>query len=463
MNSNSIEADYLIVGAGTGGLAFADTLLGETDGSIIVVDERARPGGHWNDAYRFVRLHQPSAYYGVNSISLGNDSIDVHGPNAGFYELATGAEVCAYFERLMDRILLPSGRVNYFPMCRYEGGGRFTSLVTGATHEVRVRKRIVDTTYVAGSTPARHKPAYSIAAGVRHTPVAGLADLTSPADTYVIVGAGKTGIDACLWLLDQGIDPDAICWIMPQDAWLLNRAFSQPGDAFFEMVVNGLAAQMEAAAAAESREDLFAWLEAQEALLRLDPGVAPTAYRCASVNQWELQQLRKIKNVVRLGRVKSIDSRQIVLDRGQIATSGSAMHVDCSAKGVAPRPVRPIFEGDRITVQFVRTCQPAFSAAFIAFVEAHYEAEAKKNALCGVVQSPERDVDWMSMMLANIMNAFAWSTEPVLQQWLSQARLNGFSGLHKPNEALKPEQRAARQRLRVATPGAVANLRRLLG
>ncbi len=25
------------------------------------------PGGHWTRAYPFVRLHQPSAYYGVNS------------------------------------------------------------------------------------------------------------------------------------------------------------------------------------------------------------------------------------------------------------------------------------------------------------------------------------------------------------------------------------------------------------
>jgi hypothetical protein len=122
-------------------------------------------------------------------------------------------------------------------------------------------------------------------------PIAGLANLASPADTYVVVGAGKTGIDACLWLLARDVGPDAICWIMPQDAWLMNRALSQPGDAFFDIVVNGFAAQMEAAAAAASCSDLFARLEAQEALLRLDPSVSPTAYRCASVNRWELQQL----------------------------------------------------------------------------------------------------------------------------------------------------------------------------
>ncbi|MFN9772152.1 MAG: NAD(P)-binding protein [Burkholderiales bacterium] len=39
-----------MVGAGAAGLAFADTLLAETDATIAIVDRRGRPGGHWNDA-----------------------------------------------------------------------------------------------------------------------------------------------------------------------------------------------------------------------------------------------------------------------------------------------------------------------------------------------------------------------------------------------------------------------------
>ena len=458
----SIDTDYLIVGGGAAGLAFADALLRETDATIAIVDERGRPGGHWNDAYRFVRLHQPSAYYGVNSTPLGRDAIDTFGPNAGFCELATGAEVCAYFEHVMEQVLLPTGRVQYFPMCRFEGDGRLVSLLTGAAHEVRIRKKTVNTAYAAGTVPSRHKPGYSIAPHVRHVPVNHLANLDSPTKGYVIVGAGKTGMDACLWLLDRGVDPEAICWIMPQDAWLLDRALTQPDGKFFEAAVGGLAAQMEAAAEAKSIADLFLRLEAAGTLLRLDPSVMPTAYRCATVNQSELRQLRRIRNVVRLGRVKAIEPDRIVLDRGEIATGGDVLHVDCSAKGVAPRPRRPIFEGRQITLQFVRTCQPAFSAALIAYIEAHYEDEAKKNQLCGVVQSPERDIDWLRMTIANALNAFNWSQEPGLRQWLLKSRLNGFSGLLKPGEELTPEQRAIRQRMRSAAPGAIANLQRLL-
>ena len=47
-----IETDYLVVGAGASGLAFADSLLAEADVDMVLVDRRDRPGGHWRDATR---------------------------------------------------------------------------------------------------------------------------------------------------------------------------------------------------------------------------------------------------------------------------------------------------------------------------------------------------------------------------------------------------------------------------
>ena len=52
----------------------------------------APPGGHWLEAYPFVRLHQPSSYYGVNSLPLGSETIDRQGANEGMYERASAAE-----------------------------------------------------------------------------------------------------------------------------------------------------------------------------------------------------------------------------------------------------------------------------------------------------------------------------------------------------------------------------------
>jgi len=54
--TQTLSADYLIIGSGAMGMAFADTLLTESDATIIMVDRFAKPGGHWNVAYPFVRL-----------------------------------------------------------------------------------------------------------------------------------------------------------------------------------------------------------------------------------------------------------------------------------------------------------------------------------------------------------------------------------------------------------------------
>ena len=93
-----LETDYLIVGSGAVGMAFSDILLTETDASIIIVDRYAKPGGHWNHAYPFVCLHQPSQFYGVSSKELSKGRKDRVGLNLGLYDLASGAEVSAYFD-----------------------------------------------------------------------------------------------------------------------------------------------------------------------------------------------------------------------------------------------------------------------------------------------------------------------------------------------------------------------------
>jgi hypothetical protein len=133
----TFETDYLIIGAGAVGLAFADTLIDEDpDCHITFVDKHAKPGGHWNDAYGFVALHQPSATYGVNSQEFASEQIDTHGPNKGLHALASGTEVLAYFEKLMNMRFLPSGRVAYHRLSEYRGktdGGeaRIVSILSG--------------------------------------------------------------------------------------------------------------------------------------------------------------------------------------------------------------------------------------------------------------------------------------------------------------------------------------------
>ena len=142
-----LEVDYLVIGSGAMGMAFTDVLVTETKATVALIDRHHQPGGHWNDAYPYVHLHQPSAFYGVNSRPLGNDSIDTSGWNKGLYELATNSEVVAYFDAVMNQQFLPTGRVSYFPSCKYTGNGQFRSLLSDVQYQAKAGK-IVDATYM---------------------------------------------------------------------------------------------------------------------------------------------------------------------------------------------------------------------------------------------------------------------------------------------------------------------------
>src|SRR4051812_49841810 len=120
-----MATDYLVVGAGATGLAFTAALVAGEDVGVTVVARRDAPGGHWVDAYPFVRLHTPSAYYGVGSLALGEDRIDQAGENAGYYERATGAEVRAHFAEAAMRLTQAGrgGPLPRHPQPRPRGGG----------------------------------------------------------------------------------------------------------------------------------------------------------------------------------------------------------------------------------------------------------------------------------------------------------------------------------------------------
>ena len=421
----TIEADYLVIGAGATAMAFVDTLVSETTASVVVVDRNHQPGGHWTTAYPFVRLHQPSAYYGVNSRPLGSDTIDRTGLNEGFYELAGGAEVCAYFDAVMQQQLLPTGRVSYFPMSEYLGDGRIRTLGGDDIH-VTARRRVVDTTFVGVTVPSMRPPPYAVAAEVDCIPPNDLPRYEAR-DRYVIVGAGKTAMDACLWPLRHGIAPQRLTWIKPRDSWLLNRAGIQPGPQFAKHVLADVSAQLKSVEHAESVEDLFARLADAGCLLRIDESIDPEMYRCAIVSQAELEQLRRIDDVVRMGHVKEIEPGRVVLDGGSLPIAESALYIDCTAVGLGRRDVTTVFDGDRITLQTVRTCQPVFSAALIAHVEAAYTDDDTRNSLCRPIPNPEIPMDWLRMMLTYNGNQLRWFDQPEMMAWLDAARLNLLS------------------------------------
>jgi hypothetical protein len=426
MATQPIDADYLIAGAGAVGMAFADSLFTETDATIAIVDRRDRAGGHWNDAYPFVRLHQPSSWYGLGSAQLGTGRIDDRGLNAGLYELATGNEVVNHFDTAMRERFLPSGRVQFIPMSEVvDDGAAVVSRLTGDRTDVTSR-HYVDGTWSQMRIPSTSTPPYEVAPDVRVVPINELPRVAPDYEHFVVVGAGKTGMDACTWLIERGVGADRIRWVVPRDSWVLNRENLQPGGEFFARFCGSLADQAESVVQADSVEDLFARLEASGELSRIDPDVTPTMYRCATLNEAELTALRSIEDVVRLGRVTSIDGEQIHLDQGTVPAKPNSVYVDCSAAGIPAKPSTPVFSGNRITPQWIRTCQPAFSAALIGHIEASYDDEDEKNRLCAPISPPAVPDDWLRMFKQELQNRLLWTQYPELEAWITNCRLDPF-------------------------------------
>ena len=317
---STIETDYLVIGAGAAGMSFTDSLIDvDRDCDVVMVDRRHAPGGHWNDAYPFVRLHQPAACYGVNSRALGNDQLDERGLNAGLYQQADGVQICDYFRRVMDEHHVASGQVRFFPMSNYLGldgsDVAFVATLTGATTEVKVRRAVVDARYLEPTIPSRHTPSFAIDPDVRCFPVNELPDRRRANDWLHGHRWGPRPAPMRAPGCSKAVStPTTSEWIRTRDAWMWNKyAHVQPLELRHRHGRRFLA-PVEASAEAESVDDLFARLEACGQLLRLDPNLAPTMYHAATLTVAELTLLRTIENVVRLGHIKKIDSQ--TEDRG---------------------------------------------------------------------------------------------------------------------------------------------------
>jgi len=466
LHVKSIETDYLIVGAGAAGMAFADTLIASCDADVVMVDRKHQPGGHWNDAYPFVKLHQPSAIYGVNSLRLGTDSIDTMGTDQGHYERSGAAEIRGYFQRVLERILLPSGRVRFFGMSDYAGDfdqqHTFVSRLTGDCTQVHVRRKVVDTTYLQVSVPATHALPFQVDPGARVLPVGELVNQVEAASGYTVLGGGKTAMDTCCWLLGAGVDPDRITWIRPRDSWVLDRRAFQPRN-LMAFAIEAFDLGVQTLAEASDAEDLFRRLEDADQIQRFDREVVPTMYRGAILSAAELEALKGVTRVVRKGHIKRIGTSRILLEQGDIATDPKQIHVDCSAIGIRANPEVPIFGSRRITLQGLVGGFTTFSSALIAFVEAARQDDAEKNHLLTPVSPLNEPIDWIKSYrgFMNVSALHGGAGGADIADWLERARLNLTMGIRET--AQDPGVASRLARIDENTPRAMANARRLLG
>lgn len=414
----SLETDYLVVGAGAAAMAFVDALIDHSDAEAVLVDRRHAPGGHWLDAYPFVRLHQASVFYGVASTQLGDGSVQRTGPETGLQERAPAAEVCAYYARALER-LVATGRVRFLGGHEYVGDGVLRSRLTGQEYDVVARRNVVDARYLEPEIPATTPPPFGVDDGAVVRTPNDLVDLATTPQHFVVVGSGKTATDACVWLLTNGVDPDDICWVRPRDPWMLNRAAVQP-DAV--VAATTAADTFTAAAESESVEDMFDRLEHAGVLLRVDTSVRPTMARTPTLAGWELDLLRTIERVVRHGRVSRVERRRVVLESGEIVLPEGSLVVHCAASGLGTAPLVPIWDHDTITLQPVRF--PCFGAALVGYVEATRADTEEKNRLCPPTSYGNSLADWARMQVLGARAVASFSQDEDTRAWTDQCVLN---------------------------------------
>jgi hypothetical protein len=430
--ADELETDYLVIGAGATGMAFVDTLLQHSSHDVILLDRRHAPGGHWLNAYPFVRLHQPSAIYGVESMALGMDRIETEGSEAGYYERASAAEICAYYERVLRERMLPTGRVRFLPLHDHKGqdGGAHLALsrLNGRSCRIQVRRALVDARYLETSIPAHRPPPFAVAPGMKVIPPNALPGTTRVPSGFTVIGAGKTAMDSVVWLLDHGAAPDSIRWIRPRDAWLSDRSCLQPLDLAVQAIAC-VARTTEAAAQARDMADLFRRLQEVGLFAALDPDVAPGTFRGAQTSKLERDKMRRVTEVVRAGYVTAITPERIEMQEGSIPTDPEHLHIDCTANALTRRPTRPVFEEARITVQCLRFGLTCFNAAITAFIEATRQDRAEKNRLCPPCALPSDARDWVMVRLNAMLAETAWSSEPDIKAFMQVSRLNILRGL----------------------------------
>ena len=419
--TTTVDVDYLVVGAGATGMAFTDALIDHADVRVALVDRRHGVGGHWLEAYPFVRLHQSSTFYGVASTVLGGGRVQTHGPEAGLHERADKAKICSYFaDVLTDRMLGP-GRVELFSGCDYAGDRTFVSRVSGQWFAVSDRCRVVDARYLAPDIPAESPPRFDVAAGARVIPVNDLPRVAEAPSQYVVVGSGKTATDACVWLLARGVDPDAICWVRPRDPWMLDRAKIQPDPEIYLAMVADL---LKASVGAPSLPELFVRLEDAGIMLRIDRSVAPTMAKAPTLGTWELDLLRSIEQVVRLGHIRGTRRGRLELEEGAVAIAGDALVVNCAADGLKRPPRVPIWQPEVITPQPIRAGFPCFGAALAGYVEATRSDDAEKNRLCPPSSFGNTLEDWALMNVLGFRASASFGSEPDIKAWADRVALN---------------------------------------
>ena len=407
-------------------MAFCDSLLrnhhsSSSSPSVVMVDNHKAPGGQWNDSYEFVRLHQPSDMYGVESTKLeldeSNEEEEAHRATRKeilkYYDEVRGSLEKEYDFHFVGETTFDVGQLEQVDDSNDDDD--YKTYMLSKDQSISARK-VVDGRYLQPDLPVFIPPKFKFDSSVVHClPVNALATTTTTTTTttpyrhYVIIGAGKTGMDAIVYLLQtRNVDPSDIMWIVPNEAWITAR---ENIGSCLEFLHDCTALLDKAQADTQDKKNIitstnffqrgFVEWEKRGKIYRFDDDILPTKFKDATLSKMELALIQNVKRVVRNGRVSSIDNdgtmhfvdgTALPLPWKDDDTSSSVMvdktlFVHCSAGAFnyskQTKKPPPIFGRHRICIQDVYgTPGFCFVGSIIGKLESLTLTNDEKNDMC---------------------------------------------------------------------------------
>jgi len=196
-------------------------------------------------------------------------------------------------------------------------------------------------------------------------------------------------------------------------------------------------------------------------LLRIDRTVMPTMARTPTLAEWELDVLRTVDHVIRLGHIRHVTSSELVMDRGTVALAPGALVVHCAAEGLPSPPPVPLWSSDRICLQTTRAGFPCFNAALTGYVEATRDDDRERNRLCPPNVYSNSLASWARMQLNGVMATRAFGAEPDIAEWANRCALN--PSRVDPSRRDDPAVQAQAVRLAAVADDGLAGLAALAG
>jgi hypothetical protein len=177
--------------------------------------------------------------------------------------------------------------------------------------------------------------------------------------------------------------------------------------------------------------------------------------------RWELDRLRTIRRVVRLGHILRAEPGRLVLEDGDVAIARDAVVVHCAAPGLRYPPLVPIWGRESITLQPIRTGFPCFGAALAGYVEATLDDDVEKNRLCPPSPLSNTPADWPRMQVLGARASSSFTSHPDIKAWANTVALN--PARIRPELAESLAVTAALERLGQYAPPGMARMAQFAG